>query len=161
MVRRAARDHEAAVGLDGHAAGEVVSGARETGDERSTREPRPTAVVRIVRDILVVATERGYLDAMSVVKVSELKNRLSHYLRQVRRGGSVLVCDRDRVIARIEPAGGSASGASDEAHWLDELERRGTIRRAAGKLPRGWLARRPKLKADLVAALLGERDEGR
>ena len=73
----------------------------------------------------------------------------------------MLVCDRDRVIARIEPAGGLVSAESDDAHWLDELEHRGTIRRAAGKLPRGWLARRPKLKTDLVAALLGEREEGR
>ena len=101
------------------------------------------------------------MKAMSTVKVSELKNHLSHYLRQVRRGESVLICDRDRVIARIEPAGGSVSAGSDDAHWLDELERRGTVRRATGKLPRGWLAGRPKLKADLVAALLDEREDGR
>ena len=96
-----------------------------------------------------------------MVKVSELKNRLSHYLRQVRRGESVLICDRDRVIARIEPAGGSVSNLSGDAHWLEELERRGTIRRAKGKLPRGWLARRPKLEVDLVKALLDEREDGR
>jgi antitoxin (DNA-binding transcriptional repressor) of toxin-antitoxin stability system len=98
---------------------------------------------------------------MSTVKVSELKNRLSHYLRRVRQGESVLVCDRDRVIARIEPAGGTLATAPDEAHWLDELERRGTVRRAAGKLPRGWLAARPKLAADVVAALLDEREDER
>jgi antitoxin (DNA-binding transcriptional repressor) of toxin-antitoxin stability system len=101
------------------------------------------------------------MKAMSTVKVSELKNRLSHYLRQVRRGESVLVCDRDRVIARIEPAGGSVAVGSDDAHWLAELERRGTIRRATGTLPRGWLAGRPKLKADVVATLLEEREDER
>lgn len=98
---------------------------------------------------------------MSTVKISELKNRLSHYLRQVRRGESVLVCDRDQVIARIEPAGGSTPSATEDTHWLDELERRGTIRRASVKLPRGWLTRRPKVTADVVAALLDERSEGR
>jgi prevent-host-death family protein len=98
---------------------------------------------------------------MSVVKVSELKNRLSHYLRLVRRGESVLVSDRDQVIARIEPAGDQDLTRSDDAGWLDDLERRGIVRRGAGKLPRGWLARRPKVKANVVGALLDERRDGR
>lgn len=98
---------------------------------------------------------------MSIVKVSELKNRLSHYLRQVRRGESVLVSDRDQVIARIEPAGDVASAGTDDAKWLDDLERRGIVRRGAGKLPQGWLGRRPKVKADVVGALLEERLAGR
>jgi len=93
--------------------------------------------------------------------ISEVKNRLSYYLARVRRGESVLVLDRDRVIARIEPAGGSASDSTDDSRWLDELERRGVVRRGSGRLPRRWLARRPKVKADLVRALLEEREEGR
>jgi prevent-host-death family protein len=102
-----------------------------------------------------------YIKAMSVVKVSELKNRLSHYLRMVRRGESVLVSDRDQVIARIEPAGDQAFTGTDDAGWLDDLERRGIVRRGAGKLPRGWLGRRPEAKVDIVGALLEERREGR
>jgi prevent-host-death family protein len=98
---------------------------------------------------------------MSVVKVSDLKNRLSHYLRLVRHGESVLVTDRDQVIARIEPAGDAAAMGTDDAHWLDDLERRGVVRRGMGKLPPGWLARRPKVKADIVKALLEERENGR
>lgn len=35
------------------------------------------------------------------VKISELKNNLSKYLRQVRRGGEVIVKDREEPIARI------------------------------------------------------------
>jgi antitoxin (DNA-binding transcriptional repressor) of toxin-antitoxin stability system len=93
--------------------------------------------------------------------ISELKNRLSHYLGRVRRGESILVLDRDRVIARIEPAGRSSAEATPDSRWLDDLERRGVVRRARGPLPRRWLARRPKLKADLVRALLDERAEGR
>lgn len=50
-----------------------------------------------------------------VVKVSALKNRLSHYVREVRQGRVLLVCDRDQVIARIEPAGGGATTAADDA----------------------------------------------
>ena len=98
---------------------------------------------------------------MSVVKVSDLKNGLSHYLRLVRRGESVLVSDRNRVIARIDPAGDAASAGTDDARWLDELERRGIVRRGVGKLPRGWLGHRPKVRADVVGALIEERQDGR
>jgi prevent-host-death family protein len=95
---------------------------------------------------------------MSVVKISELKNRLSHYLRRVQRGESLLVSNRNRVIARIDPAGDSGT---DDDRWLDDLERRGVVRRGVGKLPRGWLKRRPKVKADVLGVLLAEREEGR
>jgi antitoxin (DNA-binding transcriptional repressor) of toxin-antitoxin stability system len=98
---------------------------------------------------------------MSTVNVSELKNRLSHYLRLVRRGETVIVRDRDRVIARIEPAGGAATVGSGDGPWLDELERRGTIRRGSGSLPGQWLAKRPEVGADVVTALLEEREDGR
>jgi len=93
-------------------------------------------------------------------KISELKNRLSYYLGRVRQGESILVLDRDRVIARIDPAGRSSTGSTDDAGWLDDLESRGVVRRGA-RLPRGWLAKRPQLKADLVRALLDEREDGR
>ncbi|MDQ3517789.1 MAG: type II toxin-antitoxin system prevent-host-death family antitoxin [Gemmatimonadota bacterium] len=39
---------------------------------------------------------------MKKARISELKNRLSHYLRLVRQGHSVLIHDRDRAIVRIE-----------------------------------------------------------
>lgn len=99
---------------------------------------------------------------MSVVTISDLKNRLSHYLRLVRKGQSVLVSDRNRVVARIDPAGDeSARPADDDSRWLDDLERRGVIRRGSGKLPRTWLRQRPKIAPDLLGALLDERAKGR
>ena len=96
---------------------------------------------------------------MKTVKIPELRSRLSYYLRRVRRGESILVCDRDRVIARIERAGGHAPIPEHDAEWLERLERRGVIRRGTGKLSRKWLANRPRVKADVVAALLWERHE--
>ena len=117
--------------------------------------------VEVTQPGLVIAMLHGYIKVMSVVKVSVLKNRLSHYLRLVRRGETVLVSDRDQVIARIEPAGDLASTGADDSGWLDDLERRGVVRRGAGKLPRGWLVRRPAVAADLVGALLDERRDGR
>lgn len=40
---------------------------------------------------------------MSDVKVSELKAKLSAYLSEVRRGGTVIVYDRATPIARLMP----------------------------------------------------------
>src|SRR5256885_8569473 len=91
------------------------------------------------------------------VKIAELKNRLSHYLRRVQRGESILVCDRDRVIARIERAGTHAPVPGDDAEWLDRLERRGVIRRGTGTLSRKWLPSPPPVQADVGAAPLQER----
>jgi len=44
--------------------------------------------------------------AMRRVKIAELKDQLSRYLRAVERGAEVEVTDRDRPIARIVPASG-------------------------------------------------------
>jgi prevent-host-death family protein len=40
---------------------------------------------------------------MTTAGIADLKARLSHYLRGVRRGGQVVVLDRDTPIARIVP----------------------------------------------------------
>ena len=98
---------------------------------------------------------------MKAVNVAELKNRLSHYLRIVRGGEPILVRDRDRVIARLEPAGGQEAAADDEGRRLAALEARGIVRRGGGRLTRLLLARRPKVKADVLGALLREREETR
>jgi antitoxin (DNA-binding transcriptional repressor) of toxin-antitoxin stability system len=98
---------------------------------------------------------------MKAVNIAELKNRLSHYLRAVRRGQSLLVKDRDRVIARIEPAGESGHAAGTDADRLAHLELRGVIKRGHGTITPELLARRPKVKADVVRAVLAERNEGR
>jgi prevent-host-death family protein len=48
----------------------------------------------------------GYLSQVNV-KIAELKNRLSHYLREVRKGETVIVYDRDEpvaVLSSIHPA---------------------------------------------------------
>lgn len=97
---------------------------------------------------------------MTSVKIAELKNRLSHYLRRVQRGESILVCDRDRVIARIERVGDRGAALEGDAAWLERLERRGVVRRGTGRLGRDWLRRKPVVHADVVTALLRDREEG-
>ncbi len=102
----------------------------------------------------------GYVLAMKSVNIAELKNRLSHYLRMVRRGEAVLVRDRDRVIARIEPAGGSASEHKNDSDRLLDLELKGIVRRGRGGISSKLLAKLPKTNADVLATLLQERKEG-
>ncbi len=96
---------------------------------------------------------------MKKANVSELKNRLSHYLRLVRAGQSVLVYDRDRAVARLEPV--TDVEVDDQSAAVADLERRGVLRRPAAKLPPNWLQARTKTRSDVVAALIEERDSGR
>ena len=45
----------------------------------------------------------GYNMVMKQTRIAELKARLSHYLRAVRRGETVIVLDRETPVARIVP----------------------------------------------------------
>jgi len=47
---------------------------------------------------------------MAGVQIAHLKARLSEYLRQVRRGESITVLDRDKPVARLIPYEGDAHG---------------------------------------------------
>jgi antitoxin (DNA-binding transcriptional repressor) of toxin-antitoxin stability system len=61
---------------------------------------------------------------MRTVGVRELKNRLSHYLRLVRRGERMLITNRGKVVAEVRRAG----AAEGRASGIDELVRRGLAR---------------------------------
>lgn len=58
---------------------------------------------------------------MQTVNIAELKNNLSHYLRQVRQGVEITIKDRERIIARIIPA----SPSQDYDEELLELAAQG------------------------------------
>jgi len=96
-------------------------------------------------------------------KISELKNNLSRYLAFVRRGGTVRVFDRDRPVAELVPVGRSESGGSAEMDAvLNDLDRKGVIRRSDRKLPKSFLTKRlPKARRSVVEALLEDRRQGR
>ena len=63
---------------------------------------------------------------MKTVGIRELKNHLSEYLRQVRRGDSVLVTDRGEVVAEFSPPGRVSADTSLPAGLLT-LARRGLV----------------------------------
>jgi prevent-host-death family protein len=91
-------------------------------------------------------TIRDYIVVMEVVKVAELKAKLSEYLRRVRRGHPVTVLDRDTPIARIVPCAPDAAGL--------------VIRRPSPGLGRPSRVRLPprlKTDVDIVALLMEER----
>ena len=95
---------------------------------------------------------------MKKASVSELKNSLSAYLRQVRAGESVLVTDRGRPVARLEPIGGQAPGDAGLARMAAEEIK--TITKKP--LPPDFFDRPlPKSKKSVVEALLEEREEDR
>jgi prevent-host-death family protein len=84
---------------------------------------------------------------MQGVNIADLKNNLSHYLKQVREGNEILVRDRDRVIARIIPAVPHAK-YDDE---LVELAVQGKVRLPTRPIDRATIAetlkrRLPRLK---------------
>lgn len=63
---------------------------------------------------------------MRVVGIRQLKARLSEYLREVRRGETFLVTDRDEVVAELGPPGRDAPSAV------------GGIKRVLGSMAAAW-----------------------
>jgi prevent-host-death family protein len=90
---------------------------------------------------------------MKTAAVTDLKNRLSHYLRLVARGESVTILDRGRAVALLVrvPAGDSS---------LDALVAAGLARPPSAPLPKDFLSRKlPRAKASVQRALLDARED--
>lgn len=60
--------------------------------------------------------------------VRELKNRITHYLRLVRRGERVIVTDRGRPIAVLRPIEESDADSESLSERLASLAREGGLR---------------------------------
>ncbi len=75
---------------------------------------------------------------MSTVGVRELKNRLTRYLRETKNGGEIVVTERGRPIAVIQPIRAARRPVSLEAR-LAALAARGVVtlprRRARKRFP--------------------------
>lgn len=69
----------------------------------------------------------GYYGVMRAVGIKTLKNKLSQYVRAAADGETVLVTDRDRVVAELgPPQAGRAVDVSDAL--LADIVRRGWLR---------------------------------
>ena len=97
---------------------------------------------------------------MKKASVSEAKNSLSALLDKVKAGASIVIQDRGRPVARLEPI--ASTGAAGDR--LEQLVRDGVVRRARGPIPRELLGSDPPPARGGVSALdalLEERRDGR
>ena len=94
---------------------------------------------------------------MRAANIGELKDNLSRYLGEVRRGAEVLVKDRNKPIARIVPLG----ALEDDQAELMELVATGSAKlpQTSDPLPKSfWTSPLPKTKLDLTDLLREDRD---
>src|SRR5512136_2412125 len=70
-----------------------------------------------------MSTKEG---AMSAVGVKELKNRLTHYLRRTKAGEEVIVTERGKPIALLQPIQSATNVRSLETR-LAQLEAQGFL----------------------------------
>lgn len=94
---------------------------------------------------------------MKAVGIKHLKARLSEYVRLVKAGETILVTDRDEVVAELRPSRRQAGPAETLDDLLADLAEAGELSRAS--LPKkgwSWSVRGLRLKAGTARALLDE-----
>jgi prevent-host-death family protein len=97
---------------------------------------------------------------MKTATITQAKNGLSALLDHVRAGESVVITDRGRPVARLEPA----TSVDSRDGRLARLERAGMLRIGNAAPPVAAIRRpAPRLEegASAVQALLDERADGR
>lgn len=95
---------------------------------------------------------------MKIATISQTKNQLSALIDKVRHGETILIMDRDRPVARLEPV--SSENHTDRR--LMQLERDGIIRSTPIRTAECIVKESPpKAKGSLLGALLSDREEGR
>ena len=98
---------------------------------------------------------------MKKASITEAKNNLSALIDSVKGGSSVLIMDRGRPVARLEPILGAELSDDDR---LARLVRDGVVTPGRGQIPRSIIEEPPpRLDSGLsvLDALLEERREGR
>jgi prevent-host-death family protein len=98
---------------------------------------------------------------MKRASISEAKNNLSALIDGVKGGSPVLIVDRGRPVARLEPV---ADLPSDDDGRLARLVRAGVVRAGSGALRKSVLSTKPPRqtgRASAVRLLLEDRREGR
>ncbi len=104
---------------------------------------------------------------MIQVNISEIKNRLSYYLRLVRGGEQIEILDRNTPLARMIHVS-QADTENNKTPWIKEMEQLGIVTPPKKKgFPLELLARkkviltRGKSEPAVLKALLEERRTGR
>lgn len=98
---------------------------------------------------------------MKKAGITEAKNNFSALIDKVKTGSPILIVDRGRPVARLEPVGGLGS---DDDSRLARLVRDGIVRPARAPLPKSLVETKPprlRKGASGVKALLDDRRDGR
>lgn len=99
---------------------------------------------------------------MRAVGIRELKSRLSHYVRLVEAGESVLVTDRGTVVAELRPPGSAPASEVDPVRAsLTALARAGRASVGASHEPELYQPRRRAVPQGTASELLHEERGGR
>lgn len=105
---------------------------------------------------------KSYYGHMKTASITEAKNNLSALIDGLKSGSSVLIVDRGKPVAVLEPVMGGRVAKEDVR--LARLVREGLVRPRRSPLPRALLEETPPVLssgASIVEALLDERREGR
>ncbi len=113
--------------------------------------PRASSGARERCGTLTLEASGSYRGVVRAVGLKILKNKLSEYVRLAARGETVLVTDRDQVVAELGPPRGGRSPIVADAR-LAELVRRGLLTPAVLP-PEGSAPRKPVVA---LAQLLGD-----
>ena len=82
---------------------------------------------------MTASARHGYYGYVKKANIAEFKNRLSHYIEQVKRGETVVVVDRKTPVARLVPVPSAGEiRPGEERDWLLRMERKGVLRLGAG-----------------------------
>ena len=104
---------------------------------------------------------KAILAIMKKASITDAKNNLSSLIDGLKGGSPVLIVDRGRPVARLEPV---ANGLRDDDGRLGRLVRDGIVRPARAAFPKALLARKPPRPKDGVSgvrALIEDRRAGR
>jgi len=99
---------------------------------------------------------------MKKASITEAKNNLSALIDGLRAGSPVLIVDRGRPVARLEPVTSGRHGGHEGR--LSRLLRDGVLRPPRAVAPRALFSTEPpraKVPASAVDVLINERREGR
>ena len=98
---------------------------------------------------------------MKKASITHAKNNLSALIDGVKGGSPVLIVDRGRPVARLEPIDGLHR---DDDSRLERLVRNGTVRPARARVPKALFTQKPpsvKKGISGVQVLIAERRDGR
>jgi prevent-host-death family protein len=105
-------------------------------------------------------SELSYSGLMKKASITETKNNLSALIDGLKGGSPVLIVDRGRPVARLEPIDEREEGGQDGR--LARLVRDGVLRPRRRDPPAAlFSAAPPRAKASAVESLINERREGR